>query len=107
MCFLGDAHAGASSRVQLGAPPRSSFAAGVGLFAERLNAGALTFTRRVGRLWFQGCRADCKLGVLVKDVLLGRRPCGRLQPSTTRRSAAQPSAGLWGRDCLGRRVDVP
>ena len=38
-----------------------------------------------------GHRARCKLLVAVKDVIFGRRPCGRLLPSTTRRSARRPS----------------
>ena len=40
-----------------------------------------------------GHRACCKLLVTVKDVLWGRRPCGRLLPSTSRRStwAALPA----------------
>ena len=35
----------------------------------------------------RGLRACCRLLVLAEDVLFGRRPCGRLLPSTTRRSA--------------------
>ena len=44
MCFLGDAHAGASCRVQLGDPPRPSSAAEVGLVARRSSAEALNFS---------------------------------------------------------------
>ncbi len=87
MCFLGDAHAGVSCRLQVGAPPRPSFAAWVGLFAQRSSAGALIFLWRGDGRATRGLRACCRLLVLVKNVLLGRRPCGRLLPSTTRRSA--------------------
>ena len=41
------AHAGASSQLQLGAPPQPGFAAEVGLFAWRSSAGELTFTWQV------------------------------------------------------------
>ena len=43
MCFLGDAHAGVSCRVQLGDPPRPGSTAEVGLIARRSSAEALTF----------------------------------------------------------------
>ena len=42
-CFLGDAHAGVSCRVQLGAPPRPGSAAEGCLFVWRSSAGALAF----------------------------------------------------------------
>ena len=42
MLDWGDAYAGVSCRVQLGAPPQPSCAAWLGLFARRSSAGALT-----------------------------------------------------------------
>ena len=63
--FWGDAHAGVSSRVQLGAPGPplpSPFPLGYPPTASRRSR------------W----------------CFLGRRPCGRLQPSATRRSQASP-----------------
>ena len=46
---------------------------------------ALT-TRRARRSRAQGHRACCKLLVSIKNVIFGRRPCGRLLPTTSRRS---------------------
>ena len=99
MCFLGDAHAGVSCRLQVGAPPRPSFAAWVGLFAQRSSAGALIFLWRGDGRAPRGLRACCRLLVSVKNVLFGRRPCGRLLPSTTRRSAAAELRCLGGLIC--------
>ena len=53
----------------------------------------LTFYTASETLAVPGRRACCKLLVLVKGVLFGRRPCGRLLPTTSRRStwAALPA----------------
>ena len=54
----------------------------------------------------RGLRACCRLLVLAEDVLFGRRPCGRLLPSTTRRSAMpSTSRRLYydtRLDCIGQ-----
>ena len=74
-----------------------SSAARMGLFARRSSADALTFytageTPRAPR----GHRAWCECVVVGTGmVLMGKRPCGRFLPSTTRRSTSAQMGADW------------
>ena len=100
MCFWGDAHAGVSCRVQLGAPPRPGFAAGWGLVVGMPSAGALAFYT-AGEF---GDGAHILCSQLLSWRKDGLRRClhgGRdARAPRARSQVSGRGGGRWGRRCI-------